>query len=58
MADSGDEINSAAASSNTGSVICRSTSEFVDDESIESGDPENLGVAVGTAYLSVAERKK
>ena len=36
---------------------CRSTSAGVDDESIEPGAPENLGIAVGTACLSVVERE-
>ena len=36
---------------------CRSTSAGVDDESIEPGDPENLGIAVGTACPSVVERE-
>ena len=36
---------------------CRSTSAGVDDESIEPGDPENLGIAVGTAFLSFVERE-
>ena len=29
----------------------------IDDESIEPGDPENLGIAVGTACPSVVERE-
>ena len=36
---------------------CRSTSADVGDESIESDDLENLGIAVGTACLSVVERE-
>ena len=36
---------------------CRSTSGVVDKESFESGDPENLSIAVGTACLSVVERE-
>ena len=36
---------------------CRSTSAGVDDESIEPGDPQNLGIAVGTACPSVVERE-
>ena len=36
---------------------CRSTSAGVDDKSVESGDPENPGIAVGTACFSVVERE-
>ena len=35
----------------------RSTSADVDDESGESGNPENPGVAVKIACLSVVERE-
>ena len=35
---------------------CRSTSEGVGNDIIVSGKPENLGIAVGTACLSVVER--
>ena len=35
---------------------CRSTSADVGDESVESGDPENLSLTVGTACLSIVER--
>ena len=35
----------------------RSTSADVGNESVESGDPENLDIAVGTACLSVVERE-
>jgi hypothetical protein len=33
----------------------RSTSAAVGDDFVESGDPENAGIAVGTACLSVVE---
>ena len=36
---------------------CRSTSEGVGNDIIVSGKPENLGIAVGTACLSVVERE-
>ena len=36
---------------------CRSTSEGVGNDIIVSGKPENLGLAVGTACLSVVERE-
>ena len=35
----------------------RSTSADVGDESVEWGDPENLGIAVGIVCLSVVERE-
>ena len=36
---------------------CRSTSADVGDESVESGDHENLSITVGTECLSVVERE-
>ena len=36
---------------------CRSTSAGVGNDIIVSGKPENLGIAVGTACLSVVERE-
>ena len=36
---------------------CRSTSAGVDDEFIETGYPENPGIAFRTACLSVVERE-
>ena len=36
---------------------CSFTSADVDDESIESGNPENRGIAVGIVCLSFVERE-
>ena len=35
----------------------RSTSADVGDESVESGEPENISITDGTACLSVVERE-
>ena len=35
---------------------CQSTSASVDDESVESGDPESFDITVGIACISVVER--